>query len=206
MELEEAIKQITEQVYNRITKPENRILLLSEAPDSEIQALLPEHSLICPQDSVHVTDFNTVLSPFLCLSGLVNLSNGRSDGAYQQIFLEAILKGKEVIQLVEGVQYMQYKNTAPPKLLELYASCVAKLKTYGVHFFTKRELPGFFERKQNPQFVKTSKKLITHRIIEDLIEKGQNDLNISCSSIITPYAADLIKEYNINVIKLPEKD
>lgn len=141
----------------------------------------------------------TQLSP----SDLGQLALGLGQGYANQFILEALLLGKKVYLLRDALIYRQYQGTSPQSLYERYAGYETQLIGFGVRLID--QLGEMFTPPEGT-VQKTSHqikgKLLTGAMVQKLAEQGIKDLDLAHNTLITPQAADFLKDHKISVARL----
>jgi len=112
--------------------------------------------------------------------------------------MEALMRGKSVRFLEEGLVHRKFISTCPLKLYKLYEESVEKI--IGLGFCPESmKLNQMISLKEEEKY-KKKRAVITERDIKRLVEQGESSLSLSGSPLITPLAKDLIRDYKITLI------
>lgn len=193
MEEQALVAAIVAEVYQR----------LSQTNPTETVVIGPNQTPY-PDWTARVTPASCkrVLITQLSVHDMAQLALGSALNPSTQFILEALLLGKKVYLLSEGLLYRAYKNTAFKPLYNLYLAYETQLNHFGVqvidHLDQLTETQPFHEQVAEQSF---SGKLLTAKMVQDLAAQGIKSLILAHNSIITPQAADLLKDYKIMASK-----
>lgn len=153
-----------------------------------------------------VDDADFILLDELSTDMLVNLANGCSDqGEYRVI--EALKRGKRILVLRKGIQYLQLADVMPPALKYHYDDCLKKIETYGVQVIADGELLEILKKKETRNQMCVEKGVIFFKkyyLSEKEIRELNRDHNvkeIKCASHtnISPLARDYARKEAIQL-------
>lgn len=237
---ENLVEEITKEVLKRIKEFENScqqkktMLVLSEEPYPLSDAITKEYQLLTPDFSgcQKVVELHTMVScaeliliTSITAKQLADLALGCGEGDLEEAIRYALMLGKTIFVLEEGLEYRSYKATAHKtyyrRLLE-YESC---LKQYGMLFTTEKYFPmiekqgkqtkvnsmSLENQKQSKseevwnekeQVISLSKKLIMEKDLKELNIKSQTVVQVEKSSIITPSAFDYARAHMLRFVKM----
>lgn len=238
---EDIIEEVTKEVLHRLSKYESTcihkktLLVLADRPHTLSEEITKEYNLLIPdiEDCQNVVEIHTLVSSAeailvtsITAKLLVNLALLCGDGYIEEAIRYALLLGKTIFVLEEGLEYRSYKTTANKtfyrRLLE-YEEC---LKQYGIYFtsesaftFSEKQVKQTVLRKQqgnndgntsltNVTFdgieeqVGLKKKLILEKDLMDLNIKSQAAICIEKDSIVTPSALDYARAHHMRFIKM----
>lgn len=232
---EQLIDEIMTEVLRRL-KNENQLsfvkkknlLVLSESSYPLSEKIANEYN-VTQKDLTSVKD-DVELKPLLSYSDLilvtsldveqlVDIAIGNGEGQLVKAIRYALLLGKPIFILEDGLIYRFYKATASKtfyrRLLE-YEECI---KGYGIQFTTeemlllseKREINSDKDTKvldnvksmdiQYKDTVTLNKKLILEKDLMELNIKMHTVIHIGKNSIVTPSAQDYARAHRISFIK-----
>lgn len=232
MNTENLIKIITEEVLKRINmlSPQNSreesksILILdsySQQNKSNYEAITSRWKdtkfLGDWRENDGIESFDYIVVPDLSNKDLVNLANGAGQNKVCKIVVDAILQGKKVIVLEEGICYRKFKDTANENFFNMFKSYEEKIVSFGIEIVAKRDLIKYLdhgdcketmqnrsqktEKLETKQGVEINTKVVSERNIEKLLSTGHKTIYVNKKSIITPLAIDFIRTNDINVIR-----
>ncbi|MGG1445339.1 hypothetical protein ABE354_25475 [Brevibacillus laterosporus] len=159
LERQQLIEAITNEVITRLDtlrlqkKPKIFVFSPNESEWLAIKSFLTEkfdvHSVVandlpCAQEwsddplECNVQSFSFILLTGLHCCTLASVALGLNTSV--NVITQALLQGKKVYLLQEGLEYRQYRHTAPAHLYELYQSYEQKLVTFGVTLIKKADI------------------------------------------------------------------
>lgn len=160
--------------------------------------------------SVKGIDFNNykaIIIEELSADMLTSIANLLYKNDNISFIIEALLSGKVVIALKNGIKYYGYRETSSKGLYSKLMDLENIAKSYGLLILEFINIFSYIENKDkkinkvyNTGFCDlTDKKIITE---DDMVEVIGNYSNIKVNKgvIITPLVMDHIKEYNIEII------
>lgn len=129
------------------------------------------------------------IAPVLSCSNLADLALGRASDKLLWEVLRLLLSGVQVETL--GFEYKKYAATAPDALYRQYEEYAKKLASYGL-----KELAP-----QKPEALRLRDTLVTEKTIIQAKNKGASALLIPMTALVTPLAAEVAQNLNINITK-----
>ena len=238
---EDIIEEVMKEVLRRLSEYENTcihkkaLLVLSDGLQSLSQAITKDYNLLIPDtgsfekaDKLYsmVSCAEVILVTSINVKQLVNLALLCGSGYLEEAIRYALLLGKRIFVLEEGLEYRSYKATANKtfyrRLLE-YEEC---LRQCGIIFTSESTFPLIEKQvKQTVQriqqgdskgitsFAKTTfdgieeqvelkKKLILEKDLMNLNIKSQATICIEKDSIITPSALDYARAHHMRFNKM----
>jgi ethanolamine utilization protein len=238
---EDIIEEIMKEVLHRLKSYENTcihkksLLVLPDGLHPPSEAITKEYNLLIPNtDSSDntkelygmVSSAEVILITSVAVKQLAGLALLNGGGYLEEAIRYALLLGKKIFVLEEGLEYRSYKVTANKtfyrRLLE-YEEC---LRQYGIIFTSESAFP--FSEKQVKQTVprkrqddskgitsftkanfdrmeeqvELKKKLILEKDLMNLNIKSQAAICIEKDSIITPSALDFARAHHMRFIKM----
>lgn len=117
--------------------------------------------------------------------------------------MDALMGGKEVLYLEEGLQHRKMEQTCPKPLFRFYEDSVKKIGSFGICSEQKRTRKG-----AGPPDGQGRKKrgLITEKEILQMVQDGETILHTEGTPLITPLARDLMRNHNITVEKRERRE
>ncbi len=237
---EDIIEEVTKEVLHRLWSYEKTcihkktLLVLSDGMYPLSESITKEYNLLIPDggsdktDELHkmVSSAEAILITSVTVKQLVNLAILCGDGYLEEAIRYALLLGKKIFVLEEGLEYRSFKETANKtfyrRLLE-YEDC---LKQYGIIFtsesafsLSEKQVKQTVQRKQqgdgkgtisfttatfdrSEEPVELRKKLILEKDLMNLNIKSQAAISIEKNSIITPSALDYARAHHMRFIKM----
>jgi hypothetical protein len=156
---------------------------------------------------------DVLVLPTLCLIVASKVARFICDDQESRLIFTALLQDKKVIAARDG--FMVYEILKNEKIGREIDHTVSKLESYGVLFCETHELYDTFREAALPKKEQgntasvrsdsgtkgSSMRLITAKAIYDAFNNNINTLKLSDNGKITPLAADLAKEYKIQIKK-----
>jgi len=189
------VQTIVQEVIRRLqgATEARKVLILARKDDAGIAPVLQQldqsdKAVFWSKESDNLVPVRTII-PFLSCSQMADLALGRATGPLLKKALDLLLAGKTV-EIFE-YEYLQYEESAPESLYQLYASYEETLRGYG--------LQRFAVEKQN--VARFSRRLVTERDIIEACQQGISVLRVLSDAQLTPLAVDCAKERGIQLQK-----
>ncbi|MCF6466273.1 hypothetical protein [Clostridium sp. Cult2] len=209
MDIEKFIETITRKVIEELEKnkkEEKKILLLTSNKDE----VKNKYSLFISKwekvdfiydDKISIDSYSIILCPELMNEDLIDIAIGKQNSIISSIIVEAILRGKKIICMEEGLLYKNFENSSNKNFYNIFEEYKKKLESYGIEFIKYTELGNIINSLENREngIVPINRKVITESDIEKVWVDGINNIKISRSSIITPLAEDYIVDKQIKI-------
>ncbi|RMD02092.1 hypothetical protein D9O40_07335 [Clostridium autoethanogenum] len=239
MDINAIVDMVTREIMKRL-KDENgypqkslkRILVLDKSSDESFKIIEQKlnflgYEIDYMKDKKDTLTYEKIIITSLSNKEIVNMAMGLESGIKEQTVLEALLLGKKVFLLDDGIAYRKYAATSNKALYKLYEEYEKKLCEYGVRIVDRENFVNeFSEPKQNnrdEENIKnsaidhkneglekknknilefTGKKLITESEIRKACEKGYIEISVPKKAIITSLAVDYIKINGLKVNRI----
>lgn len=164
-----------------------------------------------------VDTYDLIIVQHLSNLELVNLSLGVPSGQKEETIIQAMLKGKKIYLLADGIEFRKYSSTANKNFYNMYKSYENKIIDFGIEIiehinnidkdnvnFSNTDNKNIVTNnvgKINDVYNLTGKKLISEVDLRRAMVNGNKDVKISIKTIVTPLAKDFIRTNKLNVIK-----
>lgn len=164
-----------------------------------------------------VDTYDLIIIQHLSNLELVNLSLGVPSGQKEETIIQAMLKGKKIYLLADGIEFRKYSSTANKNFYNMYKSYENKIIDFGIEIiehinninkdnvnFSNIDNKNIVTNnvgKINDVYNLTGKKLISEVDLRRAMVNGNKDVKISIKTIVTPLAKDFIRTNKLNVIK-----
>lgn len=125
----------------------------------------------------------------------VRLAYGMAADEAEQYLLNMLLLGKPVYLAPQALVYHQYRHMAPPVLYRQYVSAEEGLRQMGIRPLPHQQKQGQKQKRA------ASGKVLTEAEARSLVEQGTHNITLPRKVIITPLAADLLREKQITIIR-----
>lgn len=224
MNYDEIVDVIVNEVYskiNNISNPRGQFkkvaVVMKDENLTDIRRILANEYEISVYGNED-TEGDIVIIPALSLGSMANLANLVTDEPAEEFVIRMLMMGKEVYLLENGLEYRQYKNTAPKALYSKYLDFEKQLKINGIQIIgyigevkkVQKNLLNTIEPIKTAEIFKEdsseevkleirNKKVINEAQIRNSIIPGIKTIIIDKKSIITPLAADLIRTHHLKV-------
>lgn len=218
---EEVLKRITMLSSENLKERSKRILILDSIANKnkynhgEVISKYSDTKFLDDYSNKEGVDsFDYIIAPELSNNDLVSIAIGVSESEISKIIIDAILKGKKVIVLEEGMYYKKFKDTANKNFFSMLKGYEEKIISFGIEIVRKEELADCLDEEKIKVSTETlnkeldqnqakeimiTKRVICEREIEQLWKKGYRTIVVDKKSIITPLAKDFIRNYEINI-------
>lgn len=136
---------------------------------------------------------------FSLVSGIVHLNDQDS---FIRYLLQSLFLGKRVAALSIGMNpehsvWKKEQLTQGSTFLKTKLKRdLQQLQSVGIHILEPDEIQSFFSLKSDQK-----KKVMTAKDIEQFLKKNEKELIIDQRTIVTPLAKDILKKYQINLIR-----
>lgn len=221
MELEKLIKKITMEVLNQLKAEEKatilqqkKILVWTESWEMKEQLSaklkLPIEQL---QDRIQfrglkeIESYDAIILPEVSVGEMVHIALGIQQGETETLVSKALLLGKKVCMLRDGLDYRESEVTANPAYYKMLQGYETQLSHFGISLVDWEELelsgeagqPDVSQEKSRAYCV--SGRLVTESLLEELFLKGYQEIGVAKNAVITPLAADYIKRKQLKITR-----
>ncbi|WP_143146962.1 hypothetical protein [Hathewaya proteolytica] len=146
---------------------------------------------------------------------LANISLGIISDCREMYISHAILKGKRIYVINEGVEYKDYKNTCNHNFYNMYGTYEKVLQSFGVDFVNESNLLSEIGKKrtedkkvieeeakeENNIYDLTDKKVICEGELKKASYSGIKSVSIDAKAIFTPLAMDFVRRNKISLLR-----
>ena len=213
--MDELVRLVTERVMaalnteNKLTEAQNegkkKCLVLGGMED------IPE---TLKQDMIlfDVTDYETVQNILrysraiitrLTLRQLADIAAGRPGDSLCCAVCQALLQGVDVVMLETAAPHRAHAGKGSTAFYRMLEGYMNSLQVFGIKLIGKESALNYTSEKKQGEPVRcevNGTKLITEEMAERLAKKAQ-EIVVPVSTIITPAAADVLKEARITIIR-----
>lgn len=224
MNEEQIIDEVVRELYKRLTakvvKPCAYVIGPVELPF--VEELKEHYDVITKRNEVLEMDFIVITN--LTVSMLAHIAQGCCQTSSEEEILEALLEGKPVYVLEEGIVYRNYRQSAHKALYTMFMEFEEKIERFGIQ--KVKRVSEILARKDSVSSKGIMKEIEHAKEVEDtkevqytkevqfgrrlLLEKDLKELGVNCSMalripkncIITPMAQDYIREHQINIVRM----
>ena len=222
---EQLIDSITNEVLRRLqsvrfsnqNSKKPTMLALSEGNDPIPESIRKDYQIMETDRSLELARLSSMIDSVECIlitslsaTQLANLALGCGEGRFLEGVRYALLLGKTIFVLEEGLSYRTYRKSAHKtyyrRLLE-YEECII---SYGIEILEqKMSMPKGVMHHPDPGEEITygednytiDKKLIIEKDLMNLNVRSQKELWIRKNSIVSPSALDYARAHHIEMIK-----
>ena len=221
---EQLIDSITNEVLRRLQSlrfsnqnSKKSMLVLSEGNDPIPESIRKDYQIMETDRSLELARLSSMIDSVECIlitslsaTQLANLALGCGEGRFLEGVRYALLLGKTIFVLEEGLSYRTYRKSAHKtyyrRLLE-YEECI---KSYGIEILEqKMSTPKGVMHHLDPgeeicyreDNYTIDKKLITEKDLMNLKVSSQKEVWIRKNSIVSPSALDYARAHHIEMIK-----
>lgn len=213
--MDELVRLVTERVMaalnteNKLAEAQNegkkKCLVLGGMED------IPE---TLKQDMIlfDVTDYETVQNILrysrviitkLTLRQLADIAAGRPGDSFCCAVCQALLQGVDVVMLETAAPHRAHAGKGSTAFYRMLEGYMNSLQVFGIKLIGKESALNYTPEKKQGEPVRcevNGTKLITEEMAERLAKKAQ-EIVVPVSTIITPAAADVLKEARITIIR-----
>ncbi|MHC1722077.1 MAG: hypothetical protein AB9836_02600 [Aminipila sp.] len=247
MDIDELVAQIAAKVSERISQLEAgselqalngsgpqkpKALILSEDHGTcchsflESKCLKEYFEMVCALNENYqckIEQFEVIVLPNVNNTALGKITEGIGDTDFTATVIKAILLGKQILILNEGIELFQYKDTAPKLYYGMMMQKLELLKNVGIQFCNANELENMLLKKESHQEKKSgvisqrsevevacdnncehtvnlTKRIITEQDIRSVHEKHATQICITGKTIITDLAHEYAEQKGISFI------
>ena len=222
---EQLIDSITNEVLRRLqsvrfsnqNSKKPTMLALSEGNDPIPESIRKDYQIMETDRSLELARLSSMIDSVECIlitslsaTQLANLALGCGEGRFLEGVRYALLLGKTIFVLEEGLSYRTYRKSAHKtyyrRLLE-YEECI---KSYGIEILEQKmntpkgvmhHLDPGDEISYREDNYTIDKKLITEKDLMNLKVSSQKEVWIRKNSIVSPSALDYARAHHIEMIK-----
>jgi ethanolamine utilization protein len=162
------------------------------------------------EDHIDINVYDAILLGSISHQELVHISMGLANNPVSSLVIEAILAGKKIFILKEGVTYQRYEHTSNTNFYNMLKGYEEQLKTFGIKWIYANEIvekienpealrEAFIEEKKIEEYV-VEVKIITESIAKQYHKNGCQRLMIKKHTIVTPLARDYLRDKRIIMI------
>ncbi|MCF6267514.1 MAG: hypothetical protein L3J57_13340 [Desulfuromusa sp.] len=195
MAIDDLVQTIVQEVLKQLqgVTESRQVLILARQDDLNVATLLRhldqnEKAIFWDPAENSATPARIIL-PLLSCSQMADLALGRTTGTLAKKTLELLLAGK-TIEVFE-FEYLQYRDTAPEPLYQLYTSYEETLRGFGLKRFAAKD--------QN--IARLDHQLVSERDIIEAHQQGISILQVLADAQLTPLAVDCARERGIQLRK-----
>lgn len=223
MDIERLVKTITLEVLKHINRQEvndsgqstysKKILFLTEENHPIEENVIQSYKTFCKVEFIEdyyvhrsLESYEAIVIASLSTKLMVNIALGIRNEGIEEIIAEAILRGKSIYILEEGIIYKEYKTTSNPNFFQMMEDYESRLYGFGI---CNVDQNGLHERisgsdqycNKNSSVCTLDKKIVTEADIEECFKKNITVLHIPSKTMITPLAIDYIKHNKLAIIR-----
>lgn len=213
MDTQKLIEEIVNELYKKLQQGQTahphkkKIVLIGNREwDKELEK---NYQII--QDVQDVVEYDEVMISRMSIGTLSRLALGCGQSAEEEIILKALLEGKSVYVLEDGLEYRQYKKTSHKTLYTLYSDYENKIKQYGIQIISSiRDLSlqdkainqaevivSTDEASETVDF--THKKLLLETDLMRTNVQRYGTILVDKKCIVTPLAEDFIRSHKLKI-------
>ena len=147
----QALETGTEPENEEEKKGKRKLLLLTEEHGDACHEFLKNRELgacfhvecaLLADNQRRIDDYEGIVVYTLSVGALAKLAAGIVDNGFTGLFAEALLKGKKIWLVKEGIELCSYKETAAPAYYRLMEEKLEFLKEAGVIVAARDQIPG----------------------------------------------------------------
>lgn len=211
MDCEFLVEEVLRELHQRLGKENDgdrkELLIIGDVDERELEPWRSKLHWCYYREDMSYYPWDIILVTQLPLEMLGNLGNG-CGGHKEGLILRALMEGKQVYILEEGICHRKYRKSSFKTLYQLYNEYEDKIKQYGIKFipsladifqnqFIEKEIPFVADVAHEIDF--TGKSLLLEA---DLLKKqvrSPSVIKISSGCIVTPLAEDYMKCHNLDM-------
>lgn len=234
MERTELVEEIVRRVTARLHELEGAeqadpseskqgLLILTQAHGTACHSVLESEAVrrkwrvdcaLQREYDVELADYDAVLLGDLSCGALDRIASGVGDCAFTCLAVQAILAGKKVYILTEGVELYRYRESAPAVYYKMLQQKLDFLQASGAVLCTQTDVGQLLTEKQpaaklqvppaeasNAKEKTLAKRVLTERDLIDAEKQGVACIRVGAGCIITALAKDLAAGRGITIIK-----
>lgn len=220
MELAKLIERITTEVLKQLKeekeglRTKKRILLWTERLEVKEQTAeklkLPLEQL---EDRIQfkgledLETYDAIILPKLEAGEMVHIALGIQLGETEALAAKALLLGKRIYVLQEGLVFKAHKATTAPGYYKLLQDYEERLGAYGISVVSWEGLQLDAESSQcavqatREKALDLKERLITESRIAELFSMGYREIRVTKNAMITPLAVDFIKSKQLKILR-----
>ena len=158
------------------------------------------------EEHIDINVYDFILLGSISHQELVHISMGLANNPVSSCVIEAILAGKKIYILEEGITYQKYEDTSNTNFYNMLKGYEEQLKAFGIEWIYTNEILGKIEKSETAKEVYMAEeyviqvKIITESLAKQYHKKGCQQFLIKKNTIVTPLARDYIRDNKINMI------
>ena len=213
--MDELVRLITERVMATLSNASNitdarnegkkKCLVLGDM-DNIPEALVQDMILLDVKDYENVQNilrYERVMITKLTLRQLADIAAGRPGDSLCCAVCQALLQGVDVVMLETAAPHRQHAGKGSTAFYRMLEGYMNTLQVFGIKLIGKESALNYAPEKKQGEPVRcevTGVKLITEETALRLSKKAQ-EIVLPAGVIVTPAAADVLKEANISIIR-----
>lgn len=151
----------------------------------------------------NILRYNRVIITKLTLRQLADIAAGRPGDSLCCAVCQALLQGVDVVMLETAAPHRAHAGKGSTAFYRMLEGYMNSLQVFGIKLIGKESALNYTPEKKQGEPVRcevNGTKLITEEMAERLAIKAQ-EIVVPVSTIITPAAADVLKEARITIIR-----
>jgi len=162
------------------------------------------------EEHININVYDAILLGSISHQELVHISMGLANNPVSSLVIEAILAGKKIYILKEGITYLRYEHTSNTNFYNMLKGYEEQLKTFGIEWIYTNEIVEKMKRSEiSKELFKEAQiteehvvqvKIITESIAKQYHIKGCKHLLVKKQTIVTPLARDYLRDKKISII------
>ena len=213
--MEELVRLVTEQVMaalnheDKLAQAQNegkKKCLVLGGMDNIPETLVQDTLLLDVKDYETVQNilrYDRLLITRLTLRQLADIAAGRPGDSLCCAVCQALLQGVDVVMLETAAPHRAHAGKGSTAFYRMLEGYMNSLQVFGIKLIGKESALNYTPEKKQGEPVRcevNGTKLITEEMAERLAKKAQ-EIVVPVSTIITPAAADVMKEARITIIR-----
>lgn len=227
--IEEIIRRVTEKL-NQLDQPAPEeqpsdqrpgLLILTQAHGTQCHQLLESQAVgkrwkvTCALEReyrVELSEYEAVVLGDLSCAALGLIASGVESCDYTRLAIQAILSGKKVYILEEGVELYRYRETAPKGYYKMLRDKLSFLESNGAILRGREDLERILTGEKSPTKAsapecsgekekRLSKRVLTERDLIEAEKEGFGAVRVDQGCIITALAKDSAVSRGIRILK-----
>ncbi|VDN48395.1 conserved protein of unknown function [Petrocella atlantisensis] len=225
--IESITKEVMKKLEERIMKSElerpikkDKILAIAMSDYKVLYEVNDQYDVDDFDDakvSIDISPYEVILLGSISYQELVQISMGFATSKVTTTVIEAILTGKKIFFVEEGITYSKYEDTANTNFYNMLKGYEEQVETFGIEWINaneigrrlqdvrinlleKAEALKKLEGTHMSQNEHVRERIITESLAKQYQKQGYERLLINKNTIITPLAKDYLRDHKIKMI------
>ncbi|MGL5677895.1 MAG: hypothetical protein ACRDDX_15965 [Cellulosilyticaceae bacterium] len=221
MNYQKLIDEIVEELYRKLKEDKvvhplkKKMIWIGQKEEGLNDALTQCYEIV--DGPLEHEAYECIVVAELTLDRLASLAQGLAQNEEEKCILKALLQGKKVYVLEDGIEYRKYKKTSHKALYTLYSDYENKIKQYGIELIGHASdilLADTKEPSKEPDVEESEERSVsgeidfTHKrlLLETDLMRAHipvyGTVLVGKKGIVTPLAEDFIRTHKLKIKRI----